>query len=135
MPHKRQRTTERAGTCLPAAGVKRIIAAQAANLTIAVLKFTAFLQTRSSSMLAESIHPVADPGDQVLLLVGGKRAARRQARSTPSGTGVSAPPTERSIYRFIVLFSVGGLAALYEAYHKYRTRTRSRAFGGFRPPY
>lgn len=99
-------------------GKKAIIAALAANLTIAALKFVAYALTRSSSMLAEGIHSVADSGNQVLLLVGGKRAKRQASPEHPFGYG-----RERYIYAFIVsivLFSVGGLFALYEAYHKYQ---------------
>jgi cation diffusion facilitator family transporter len=98
-------------------GTKAIIAALSANLTIALLKFVAFLLTRSSSMLAEAIHSVADSGNQVLLLVGGKRAARQASPEHPFGYG-----RDRYIYAFIVsivLFSVGGLFALYEAYEKW----------------
>jgi cation diffusion facilitator family transporter len=97
-------------------GTKAIVAALAANLTIAVLKFVAFLLTSSSSMLAEAIHSVADSGNQVLLLVGGKRAQRAASPEHPFGYG-----RERYIYAFIVsivLFSVGGLFALYEAWEK-----------------
>jgi cation diffusion facilitator family transporter len=97
-------------------GTKAIVAALAANLTIAVLKFVAFLLTRSSSMLAESIHSVADSGNQILLLVGGKRAQRAASPEHPFGYG-----RERYIYAFIVsivLFSVGGLFALYEGWEK-----------------
>ncbi len=99
-------------------GNRAIIAALAANLTIAALKFVAFALTRSSSMLAEGIHSVADSGNQVLLLVGGKRSRRQASAEHPFGYG-----RERYIYAFIVsivLFSVGGLFALYEAYHKYQ---------------
>ncbi|WP_104104615.1 cation diffusion facilitator family transporter [Arthrobacter sp. 08Y14] len=97
-------------------GNKAVVAALSANLVIAFLKFLAFALTRSSSMLAEAIHSVADSGNQVLLLVGGKRAARRASPEHPFGYG-----RERYIYAFIVsivLFSVGGLFALYEAYSK-----------------
>jgi cation diffusion facilitator family transporter len=97
-------------------GTRAIIAALAANLGIAVTKFIAWLLTGSSSMLAESIHSVADSGNQALLLVGGKRAERKATPEHPFGYG-----RERYIYAFIVsivLFSVGGLFALYEAYHK-----------------
>jgi cation diffusion facilitator family transporter len=97
-------------------GNKAIIAALAANLGIAVTKFIAFLLTASSSMLAESIHSVADSGNQALLLVGGKRARRAATPQHPFGYG-----RERYLYAFvvsIVLFSVGGLFALYEGYHK-----------------
>jgi cation diffusion facilitator family transporter len=97
-------------------GTKAIVAALAANLTIAVLKFVAYILTLSSSMLAEAIHSVADSGNQVLLLVGGKRAKRGASPEHPFGYG-----RERYIYAFIVsivLFSVGGLFALYEAWGK-----------------
>jgi cation diffusion facilitator family transporter len=99
-------------------GTKAIIAALLANLGIAVTKFIAYLLTFSSSMLAESIHSVADSGNQALLLVGGRRAQRAPTPKHPFGYG-----RERYIYAFIVsivLFSVGGLFALYEAYHKFQ---------------
>jgi cation diffusion facilitator family transporter len=95
---------------------RAVVAALSANLGIAVTKFVAFALTLSSSMLAEAIHSVVDSGNQVLLLVGGKRAARGATPKHPFGYG-----RERYIYAFIVsimLFFVGGLFALYEAYHK-----------------
>ena len=98
------------------AGNKAILAALAANLGIAVTKFVAFLLTGSSAMLAESIHSVADSSNQGLLLVGGRRARRAATPEHPFGYG-----RERYIYAFIVavvLFSVGGLFALYEGWHK-----------------
>src|SRR3954468_12884146 len=97
-------------------GTKAVLAALTANLGIAVMKFVAFFLTGASSMLAEGIHSVADSGNQVLLLLGGKRATRAATPEHPFGFG-----RERYIYSFlvaIVLFSVGGLFALYEAYHK-----------------
>jgi cation diffusion facilitator family transporter len=97
-------------------GTKAIVAALLANLGIAATKFVAFLLTMSSSMLAESIHSVADASNQVLLLVGKKRSEREATPLHPFGYG-----RERYIYAFIVaivLFSVGGLFALYEGWHK-----------------
>jgi cation diffusion facilitator family transporter len=97
-------------------GTRAIIAALLANVGIAVTKFIAWILTGSSSMLAESIHSVADSGNQALLLLGGKRAQRKATPEHPFGYG-----RDRYIYAFIVaivLFSVGGLFALYEAYHK-----------------
>jgi cation diffusion facilitator family transporter len=99
-----------------AGGTRAIIAALTANVGIAVTKFIAFLLTASSSMLAESIHSVADSGNQALLLLGGRRARRGASPEHPFGYG-----RERYIYAFIVaivLFSVGGLFALYEGWHK-----------------
>jgi cation diffusion facilitator family transporter len=103
-----------------ASGTRAIIAALAANLGIAVTKFIAYLLTQSSSMLAESIHSVADSGNQALLLLGGRRARREATPEHPFGFG-----RERYVYAFIVaivLFSVGGLFALYEGYHKLQHR-------------
>jgi cation diffusion facilitator family transporter len=100
-----------------AGGARAIVAALLANVGIAVTKFMAFLLTGSSSMLAESIHSVADSGNQLLLLLGRRRARRAATPEHPFGYG-----RERYIYAFIVsivLFSLGGLFALYEAYHKF----------------
>ncbi|MEO3790478.1 cation diffusion facilitator family transporter [Nonomuraea sp. B10E15] len=97
-------------------GTKAIIAALVANLSIAVAKFVAAFFTGSSSMLAEGIHSVADSGNQVLLLVGGKRAARASTKEHPFGYG-----RERYFYAFVVavvLFAIGALFSLYEGYHK-----------------
>ena len=55
-----------------------MVAAFAANLGIAVTKFAAFLITGSASMLAESVHSVADSSNQTLLLVGRSRARREE---------------------------------------------------------
>lgn len=97
-------------------GTKAIVAALAANLAIAVAKFVAFLFSGSSSMLAESVHSLADSGNQGLLLLGGKKAKREATPEHPFGYG-----RERYIYAFlvsIVLFSVGGMFAIYEGYEK-----------------
>ena len=104
-----------------ASGTRAVIAALLANLGIAVTKFLAYALTGSSSMLAESIHSVADSGNQALLLLGGRKAKRGATAQHPFGYG-----RERYIYAFIVavvLFSVGGLFALYEGYHKLRHPT------------
>ncbi|MFZ0323186.1 MAG: cation diffusion facilitator family transporter [Actinomycetes bacterium] len=97
-------------------GTRAIVAALLANLGIAVTKFVAFLVSGSSSMLAESIHSLADSGNQVLLIVGGRRARRAATEEHPFGYG-----RERYVYAFIVsivLFSVGGLFSVYEGIHK-----------------
>ena len=98
-------------------GTKAVVAALLANAGIALTKFVAFFLTGVSSMLAEAIHSVADSGNQLLLLLGGKRAQREASAEHPFGYG-----RERYLYSFlvsIVLFSVGGLFALYESWHKY----------------
>ncbi len=99
-------------------GSTAIIAALLANLGIAAAKFLAFLVTGASSMLAEAIHSEADSGNQVLLLIGGRQAKRAATPEHPFGYG-----RDRYIYAFIVsivLFSVGGLFAVYEGVHKLR---------------
>jgi cation diffusion facilitator family transporter len=101
----------------PEGGTKAIVAALAANIGIAVTKFVAYLLTHSSSMLAESVHSLADSGNQLLLLLGGKRARKAADEEHPFGYG-----RERYLYAFIVsivLFALGGLFALYEAWHKF----------------
>jgi cation diffusion facilitator family transporter len=98
-------------------GTKAVIAALLANTFIALTKFVAWALTGASSMLAEAVHSVADAGNQALLLIGGRRSKRAATAEHPFGYG-----RDRYIYAFIVaivLFSVGGLFALYEAYHKY----------------
>ena len=95
---------------------RAIIAALLANLGIAIAKFVAFLVTGASSMLAEAIHSVADSGNQVLLLIGGRTSKRRPTAQHPFGFG-----RDRYVYGFlvaVVLFSVGGVFAVYEGVHK-----------------
>ncbi|WP_329132518.1 cation diffusion facilitator family transporter [Streptomyces sp. NBC_01476] len=99
-------------------GTRAIIAALSANLAIAAAKFVAFAFSGSSSMLAEGVHSLADSGNQALLLIGGKKAKRAANEEHPFGYG-----RERYVYAFlvsIVLFSVGGMFALYEGYEKVR---------------
>lgn len=97
-------------------GGKAIIAALLANLGIALAKFIAWFLSGSASMLAEAIHSVADSGNQLLLLLGGRRARRAADREHPFGHG-----RERYVYAFVVaiiLFSVGGLFSIYEGVDK-----------------
>ena len=97
-------------------GTKAILTAFFANLGIAIAKFIGFLLTRSSSMLAESIHSLADTGNQALLLFGGRSASREPTPSHPFGYG-----RERYFWAFVVslvLFSLGSLFALYEGINK-----------------
>jgi len=97
-------------------GGKAILAAFLANLGIALAKLVAWLLSGSASMLAEAIHSIADSGNQLLLMLGGRKAKRRADREHPFGYG-----RERFVYAFVVsiiLFSVGGLFAIYEGVQK-----------------
>ncbi|MGZ4699726.1 MAG: cation diffusion facilitator family transporter [Ilumatobacteraceae bacterium] len=97
---------------------KAIIAAFFANLGIAVAKFTGFVITGSAGLLAESGHSLADTGNQALLMLGSKRGKRPADRAHPFGYG-----SERYFWAFVValvLFSMGGLFALYEGIAKLR---------------
>ncbi|MFC4000384.1 cation diffusion facilitator family transporter [Prauserella oleivorans] len=97
-------------------GTKAILAALGANAGIAVAKFVGFLITGSSSMLAESVHSVADTSNQGLLLLGQKTAQRKATKEHPFGYG-----RDRYFYSFIValiLFTLGAVFAIYEGIHK-----------------
>jgi cation diffusion facilitator family transporter len=97
-------------------GTKAIVAALLANAGIAVAKFAGFLVTGSSSMLAESVHSLADTSNQGLLLLGQKTSQREADREHPFGYG-----RDRYFYSFVValmLFSLGAVFALYEGIHK-----------------
>lgn len=95
---------------------KAIVAALFANLGIAIAKFIGYVFTSSSSMLAESIHSVADTSNQALLLLGSARARKVATPEHPFGYG-----RERYFWAFVValvLFMLGGLFAIYEGWHK-----------------
>jgi cation diffusion facilitator family transporter len=97
---------------------KAIAAAFLANTGIAVAKFAGFAVTGAASLLAEAIHSVADAGNQGLLFLGGRRARRAADAMHPFGYG-----RERYFWSFIValvLFTLGGLFALYEGIEKLR---------------
>jgi cation diffusion facilitator family transporter len=67
-------------------------------------------------MLAESVHSVADTGNEVLLLVGRGRSIRPASDEHPFGFG-----RERYFYGFVVsvmLFTVGAAFSVYEGAHK-----------------
>lgn len=100
--------------------MKAVIAALLANLGIAITKFIAFLVTGSSSLLAESVHSVADTGNEILLLIGSGRSRRARTDLHPFGFG-----RERYFYGFVVavlLFTVGGVFSVYEGVHKIISR-------------
>ncbi len=96
--------------------MKAVIAALLANLGVAIAKFVAFLVTGSASMLAESVHSVADTGNELLLLIG--RGRSRRSRTTEHAFGFGR---ERYFYAFVVavmLFTVGAVFSLYDGIHK-----------------
>ena len=99
-------------------GKKTILAALVANVGIAIAKFIGFAVTKSSTMLAEGIHSSADSANQLLLLLGTKRAKRNPNKRHPFGYG-----RERYFWSFVValiLFSLGSLFAIYEGIEKIR---------------
>lgn len=96
--------------------VKAIFFALGANSAIAVAKYAAAFVTGSGSMLAEAIHSTADCGNQLLLLLGLKRAKKPPSDDYPLGFG-----KETYFWSFVValmLFSIGGLFSVYEGWHK-----------------
>ena len=97
-------------------GSKAIIAAFLANLGIAIAKLAGFVITRSSSMLAESIHSFADTANQGLLWMGGVRSRREADEMFQFGYG-----RERYFWSFVVslvLFTLGAVFAIYEGIQK-----------------
>jgi cation diffusion facilitator family transporter len=97
-------------------GTKAIIAAFLANTGIALTKFIAWFFSGSASMLAEAVHSVADAGNQLLLIFGGRQARKEADKEHPFGYG-----RERYVYAFVVsiiLFSVGGVFSIYEGIDK-----------------
>lgn len=108
-------------------GTRAILAAMVANAGIAVAKFIAYLVTGSASMLAESVHSVADTSNQGLLLLGGRQARRIADDEHQFGYG-----RERYFWSFVValvLFTLGGLYSLYEGIDKLRHPHEITALG------
>ncbi len=104
---------------------KVILAALIANLGIAVAKFTGAFISKSASLFAEAIHSLVDCSNQVLLLIGSKKAKLPPSPTHPLGHG-----REVFFWSFIVailLFSLGGLFAIYEGYHKLHEPTEIKA--------
>ncbi|MGH8947039.1 MAG: cation diffusion facilitator family transporter [Acidimicrobiia bacterium] len=107
--------------------LKAVVAAMLANAGIAVAKFVAYLFTGSASMLAESIHSVADTSNQGLLLLGGRRANRIADDEHQFGYG-----RERYFWAFVVamvLFSLGGVFSIFEGWEKIRNPHQPESLG------
>ena len=101
---------------VPEESKRAVIAAFLANLGIAVAKLVAFGFTGAASMLAESVHSLADTGNQGLLLLGRHRARRPSDELHPFGYG-----QERYFWAFVVaviLFTLGALFAITEGIDK-----------------
>ena len=106
---------------------KAIVAAFFANLGIAISKFVGFLLTGSAGLAAESVHSLADTANQGLLFLGGSRASRARDAEHPFGH-----ERERFFWAFIValvLFSMGGLFAIYEGISKLRHPHETESMG------
>lgn len=98
--------------------LKSVLFALFANTAIAIAKGIAAYLTKSGAMLAESIHSVADAGNQLLLILGLRQTRRDPTDEHPLGFG-------KSIYFWsflvaVILFSVGGMFSVYEGVHKLR---------------
>lgn len=105
------------GSNMASHGSKKVIyAALFGNAAITVLKFVAAAFSHSSAMLAEAFHSVADTGNQVMLLLGHKRAQKEPDERHPFGYG-----KELYFWAFVVavsIFFVGAALSIYEGVHK-----------------
>ena len=95
---------------------KAIVFALAGNLLIAIIKYIVAFITGSSAMLAESIHSTADSFNQVLLLIGHKRA--KKSPTEMHSFGYANEVFFWSLMVAVLLFFVGALFSIYEGVHK-----------------
>lgn len=99
-----------------ASGSKKVIyAALIGNSLISATKFTAAFFTGSSAMMSEGIHSLVDTGNQILLLLGLRRAKKPASPNFPFGHG-----KEVYFWSFIVaimIFAVGSGISIYEGIH------------------
>jgi cation diffusion facilitator family transporter len=96
-----------------------VAAALAGNGALAILKGATAFVTGSAAMLAETLHSIADTGNQVLLLIGMRLSRRPPDEEHPFGHGMNT-----YFWAFVVsamLFTLGGAFSIWEAVHKLRT--------------
>jgi cation diffusion facilitator family transporter len=96
--------------------VRAVVFALGSNVLITIIKFVVSFFTHSAGMMAEAIHSVADCGNQVFLLIGNKRSAKKPTELHPLGYG-----REEYFWGFLVavlLFFVGAAFSIYEGVHK-----------------
>ena len=96
--------------------LKAVIYAFSANLGIALAKTGAAVWTGSGSLLAEAIHSYADSGNQILLLIGMKRAEKLPTDKHPMG--YAREPYIWSMMVAFTLFSVGGVFSIHEGWQR-----------------
>jgi cation diffusion facilitator family transporter len=105
--------------------MRAILYSLGANVAIAAAKLVGAMFTGSGSLLAEAFHSIADCGNEGLLLLG-----RRQAREPPSAKHPLGHGRASYFWAFIVallLFSIGGVASIYEGIRKLRDATNLEA--------
>lgn len=96
--------------------MRAVFFALGSNIVITIIKFIVSIVTHSAGMMAEAVHSVADCGNQVFLLIGSKRSARKPTDMHPFGYG-----KEEYFWGFLVavlLFFVGAAFSIYEGIHK-----------------
>jgi cation diffusion facilitator family transporter len=103
-----------------------VLVALAANLTIAIAKGTAAALTGSPALFAETLHTVADAGNEVLLYVAIRRSRHPADASHPFGYG-----PERYYWALLAaigMFVVGGAVSIWDGIHALVHPPRLEAF-------
>jgi cation diffusion facilitator family transporter len=97
-----------------------------ANMAIAVAKGTAAVLTGSPALLAETLHTVADAGNEVLLFVAIRRSGMPADSSHPFGYG-----PERYYWALLAaigMFLVGGAVSIWDGVHALAHPRKLEAF-------
>ena len=92
--------------------LRSVLAALAANTLIAIAKGIAAALTGSAALLAETLHTVADAGNEVFLYVAIRRSAREPDATHPLGYG-----PERYYWALLAaigMFTIGGAVSIWE---------------------